>query len=236
MELKERQKSILNAIIREYVRTARPIASKDLALRFHSRMSPATIRNEMLALDEYGFLEQPHTSAGRIPTDQGYRFFVDNLISRFFLDDEDEKMLKRTFAIHSADEFVREFSKLAAQISGTFAAAGLFEEDTFYDTGFSEILEEPEFQDIHQLRSFGKLVDALDEEIPSFLEDDDLTGEQIYIGEENPWEEARDYAFFIAPWEHPRGFRGFLTLIGPKRMNYTKNISLIRFIQDVDYD
>ena len=77
--LKERQKSILNAAIREYIHTARPVASRDLVRKFQLGVSPATVRNEMLSLNELGYLEQPHTSAGRIPTDQGYRFFVDNL-------------------------------------------------------------------------------------------------------------------------------------------------------------
>lgn len=80
--LTERQKTILLVIIREYIDAALPVGSKRLVERYHLDFSPATIRNEMAALTEMGYLRQPHTSAGRIPTEEGYRFFVSAMIDQ----------------------------------------------------------------------------------------------------------------------------------------------------------
>lgn len=223
--LDERQKSILNTAIREYIRTARPIASRELVGHLRMDLSPATVRNEMLELDELGYLKQPHTSAGRIPTDQGYRFFVDNLISQFALNDREEKLLGSVFGIDEEDEFVKEFSKAISQISGAFAAAGVFDEEVFYDTGFSKIADEPEFSDFDSFKNFGRLVDMLDEEVREVFDED--SDEMIFIGNENPLKEARECAMIISSWKHPRGFEGFFTIIGPKRTNYSKHKAVI---------
>ena len=76
--LDRRKATILRAVVREYVRTGQPVGSKTLVQRYRLKFSPATIRNEMAVLEELGFIKQPHTSAGRIPSDLGYRWFVDN--------------------------------------------------------------------------------------------------------------------------------------------------------------
>jgi len=75
-ELTERQQTILLLLIRDYIETAQPVGSKRLVERFHLALSPATVRNEMAALTEMGYLRQPHTSAGRVPAEEGYRVFV----------------------------------------------------------------------------------------------------------------------------------------------------------------
>lgn len=83
----ERQKRILHAIIVDYISTAEPVGSRTIARKYNLGVSPATIRNEMSELEEAGYLEQPHTSAGRIPSDLGYRFYVDALMEPVLLDD-----------------------------------------------------------------------------------------------------------------------------------------------------
>ena len=78
--LTDRQQTLLLLVIRDYIETAQPVGSKRLVERYHLDLSSATIRNEMAALTEMGYLRQPHTSAGRVPTPKGYRFFVDSLM------------------------------------------------------------------------------------------------------------------------------------------------------------
>lgn len=82
MELSERKQQILKAIIAEYIRTAEPVGSKALSELPELSFSSATIRNEMSELEEMGYLEKPHTSAGRVPSHKGYRFYVDHLMRR----------------------------------------------------------------------------------------------------------------------------------------------------------
>jgi heat-inducible transcriptional repressor len=81
-ELTERQQTILLLLIRDYIETAQPIGSKRLVERFHLDLSPATVRNEMSALTEMGYLRQPHTSAGRVPAEEGYRVFVGQMMHK----------------------------------------------------------------------------------------------------------------------------------------------------------
>ena len=89
------------------------------------------------------------------------------------------------------------------------------------------MLNEPEFQDIDRIKQFGRLIDLLDEDMQSLTEDEE---EKIFIGGENPLKEARPYTMMITHWRHPKGFDGFLAIVGPRRMNYQKNISLIRYL------
>ena len=146
MQLKERQQSILGAIVREYVATARPVTSQAIGMRERDLgVGAATIRNEMLCLDELGYLEQPYTSSGRVPTDKGYRFFVDHLADNFEVSRRARGKVRELFA-ESDDEdiFVKEFSRAISRMTGAFTAAGLFDDELFYDVGFSQILKEPE--------------------------------------------------------------------------------------------
>ena len=81
MDLNERKLKILQAIIHDFVTTAEPVGSRTLSKKYELGVSPATIRNEMSDLEDLGYIVQPHTSAGRIPSDKGYRFYVNNLIA-----------------------------------------------------------------------------------------------------------------------------------------------------------
>lgn len=226
--LKERQKTILDAVVQEYIKTARPVASRGLIREFDLDMSPATIRNEMLQLDDFGYLEQPHTSAGRIPTDKGYRFFVDHLLQDFSLSVAEERLINRVFKMKEEDIFVREFSRVLSHVSETFAAVGILGENIFYESGFSEILEEPEFHDPECVKSFGRFVDFLDDEVKSMLPQ--IKNNQLFIGRENPLKDALDYSMALSTWVHPRGFRGYFTLVGPKRTNYHRHKAIIKSV------
>ena len=232
--LKERQKSILEATISEHLKTARPVASQELAHCFGLKVGPATVRNEMLKLDKLGYLEQPHTSAGRVPTDKGYRFFVDNLLEDIGLSEREQKIIRKVFSdLDGEEEFTKELSKTISQLTGSLAAAGLSDDEVFYEAGFSEVLKEPEFQAAEHIQRFGRLVDSLEENIRDFFEDFNEEGEQIFIGGENPIKEAQNCAMTFSTWEHPRGFKGFISIVGPKRTDYQKKVSLIRYLKEL---
>lgn len=227
--LKARQKSILDAIIQEYIKTARPVASQELADIFKPNVSPATIRNEMLKLDDLGYLEQPHISAGRIPTDKGYRFFVDNLTDDAIIGKNELKLINKLLSCDE-EEFAKELAKTASYLSGTFAFTGLFEEDSFFESGLATILEEPEFEDRENIKTFGRLIDLLNDNIKNLLKGT-AEEERIFIGGENPLKEAKSCAVIISSWHHPEGFDGFLAMISPKRTNYRKHKTLVKAIK-----
>ena len=113
-ELTERQKIILSLVIHEYTRTANPVGSKNLVRQYHLDYSPATVRNELAALTEAQFLSQPYTSAGRVPTEKGYRYFVSGLIQMRELPEETRRRIEHQFS--QAQQGMDGWIKLAASI------------------------------------------------------------------------------------------------------------------------
>ncbi|HIV63060.1 MAG TPA: heat-inducible transcriptional repressor HrcA [Candidatus Butyricicoccus avistercoris] len=125
MELSERKKQILKAIIGDYILTAEPVGSKALAARPELKFSSATIRNEMSELEEMGYLEKPHTSAGRIPSPLGYRLYVDELMDSYDISDKDippiEAMLKGK--AKELDRLIQEAGRLVSSLTNYASVA-----------------------------------------------------------------------------------------------------------------
>lgn len=113
-DLTERQKTLLMLVIRDYIETAQPVGSKALVERYHLDLSSATVRNELSTLDEMGYLRQPHTSAGRIPTEEGYRFFVGQMMHQAELPEAIQHTISHQF--YQARPDVDQWMTLAASI------------------------------------------------------------------------------------------------------------------------
>jgi heat-inducible transcriptional repressor len=112
--LTERQQFILRLVIQEYVKSATPVGSKVIATNYNLGVSPATIRNEMAMLEELGYLTHPHTSAGRIPTELGYRYFVEKLMEQVDLPVEEQRMISHQF--HQARLELDQWLRLSAAV------------------------------------------------------------------------------------------------------------------------
>ncbi|MDO4750193.1 MAG: heat-inducible transcriptional repressor HrcA [Eubacteriales bacterium] len=125
MELSERKKKILSAVVEEYIERAEPVGSKTLAQAAGLKLSSATIRNELAELTAMGYLEQPHTSAGRIPSPQGYRLYVDELMMRQRLSQEETERINDTLnqKIQQLDRLMADVGRLTAQLTNYPALA-----------------------------------------------------------------------------------------------------------------
>lgn len=118
MILTGRKKKILEAIIEDYIATAEPVGSRTLAKNYNLGISPATIRNEMADLEEMGYLEQPHTSAGRVPSDKGYRLYVDEiLMNRRILHSSNVTFNMKTLRGGGVDKLLRETLKIISDLT-----------------------------------------------------------------------------------------------------------------------
>lgn len=119
MDLGNRKRLILQAIIEDYINTAEPVGSRTISKRYLTGTSPATIRNEMSDLEEMGFIEQPHTSSGRIPSDKGYRLYVDKIMKQNTVNDAQREMIKNEFldTLGEIDKLVKHASKLLSQMT-----------------------------------------------------------------------------------------------------------------------
>ncbi|MFA6978072.1 MAG: heat-inducible transcriptional repressor HrcA [Ignavibacteriaceae bacterium] len=121
--LNEREKNILRLIIQQFILTASPVGSRNISKRFQVGLSPATVRNIMADLEESGFINHPHTSAGRMPTDKGYRVYVDSLMELEHLNKIDQRKIKHSFEqqFSEAEELLSLTSKLLSSITNQIA-------------------------------------------------------------------------------------------------------------------
>lgn len=229
-----RQKKVLASIVELYTETALPVSSQGLLARFSFDVSSATLRNDMVALEEEGYLYQPHISAGRIPTDKGYRFYVEEMMGDQELSREEQMRLKQELLMMQAKQtrLSRTTAKLLSVLSGNLAVTGNIEKDEFYDFGIKELIEAPEFKELDELCRMVETLDSLDEKFDALLaklKDDDV---RIFIGEENPIADmSKNCSIMVAPYRNKEGERGVLAIIGPKRMKYAKNKSLLEYVK-----
>lgn len=225
--MSDRQKAILYAAIEAYIRNAEPVGSHLLAEKYDFGVSPATLRSEFADLEEAGYLAQPHTSAGRVPTDKGYRFFVDELIKRRL---EENRKARETFRrlLQTVDEEYELYSELAralAELSGNAVLSGPRGGRALFKSGITEVLRQPELEDPRFRAHFGDIVDSFEQHVDALLK---MAGGEpsVFIGKENPFSSARDFSMMISSCKTPSG-EGVVVIFGPKRMNYRKNLGLL---------
>lgn len=231
--MNSRQEKILATVIEEYTQTAVPVGSQILVSKYGFDVSPATIRNDMMSLEEEGYLYQPHISAGRIPTDKGYRYFVEEMMGDKELSKEEQQKMQREFLKLKAQNtrLTKTTAKLLSHVSGNFAISGLIDNDEFADFGIRELMEAPEFQELDEMCRLVEVLDYMDERFDQLAQElgDDET--KIFIGKENPIREISNCSMIVSPYRLKSGEKGILALIGPKRMKYAKNKSMIEYMK-----
>lgn len=228
MPITERQKLILDKIVEEHIDSALPIGSQLIEEKYSFGVSPATIRIEMQKLTDNGYLCQPHTSAGRVPTDKAYRFFVDEFSNKRF-SDSDRKLLNEIDRIEKevkdSLKFVQILTKKIADLTSSLTISYLSDESVILKEGWEEVLKEPEFKDSDYFLKFIEMMGDWEEEIEHL----DIPSEiKVYIGKENPLPKARDFSSIISPCYFAQNREGIIVILGPKRMACPKNISLIK--------
>jgi heat-inducible transcriptional repressor len=122
-QLTERRRQLLRVIVQEYVEAAKPIGSETIVAKHQLGVSPATVRNEMAVLEQLGLIRQTHTSAGRVPSDEGYRYYVEHLLEEPMLSIEEERMIRHQF--HQVQLALDEWMRLTASIMARTALARL---------------------------------------------------------------------------------------------------------------
>lgn len=232
-EITSRQAKILAAIVKENCDTGVPVASKDLVDKDYFDLSGASIRNEMQVLEKLGYIKQPHTSAGRVPTDMGFRYFVSELMERVKLSMKEQERLRREVGMLQAAqvEMSRKLAKLTADISGG-ASFALFPEDSS-TVGISNLLSNPQLSS-DDAKAVAQFFDNIDEKAPELLREfSGSDAPKTVIGseiKEIPLSKESDYSMIVSGLSLPSGKKGVLGLIGPKAMKYEKNLSLMEYI------
>lgn len=227
-DLTPRQIDILKNIVREYIDTAEAVGSETLEKKYDLGISPATIRNEMAEMVKLGYLSKPHSSAGRIPTSRAIKFYINELMKEKEMSVAEEVEAKEKIwdLREGRERFLREATHELAQKTKSLAVATTDEGDTYY-SGYSNILEMPEFYDIDITKNllnildnatyFDRILQKLEDECSVFLEDD--------------FEEAllKPYGFVFSGFETRGHHKGTIGIIGPARMQYDSVIPVVRY-------
>lgn len=218
--------AILVAIIEQYAEVAVPVGSVTLAKLFG--VSSATIRSEMAKLEELGLITQPHTSAGRIPTDRGYRFYVNQLTEAESDDlpiDRSARAIEARVQTHvdRADRAIRSAVDSLVELTQNMGLATIGDE--LYLSGMGHLFSHPEFSDGRHVQSVARLIDNLE---PWLREASPNEPINVYIGSENPIGKSSGASLIISRFCSPYSNRSYIGVLGPTRQDYARSMRLVR--------
>lgn len=220
-----RQAKILAAIIEEYAEIATPVGSVTLAKLFD--VSSATIRADMVSLERLGLIEQPHISAGRVPTDTGYRWYVNNLQTgqENLLPTESETTRALNVRVRDAGEpsqAIRSAVDSLVQLTGNAGLATIGSQ--LYTNGLTNLFTQPELTNIDTTREVAYLLDNLE---PWLRETAPRKPISVFIGQENPIGKSSGCSLIISRYRSPYSDRSYVGVIGSTRQNYRQAMSLV---------
>ena len=234
-----RQGKLLNILIDNYIKTAEPVSSKALVKSGPFSLSSATIRHEMNALEKAGYLTHLHTSSGRVPTSKAYRLYVDNLMADpgIYVPETTKKKIHKAISDASNDpeELNRVVANIVSVLSDNIVVTNVKDSDNFYKTGLSGLFEFPEFREFERVFNVASVFDHFDTMFSRIenaffgIDESDIT---VLIGAESQIKNMKEEAVILVRYPLPNRKTGSMTIIGPKRMDYEKNIGLARYVVD----
>lgn len=219
----ERQQAILLAVVEQYAEVASPVGSSLLAKLFN--VSSATVRAEMAELERLGYIDQPHTSAGRVPTDKGYRYYVNHLSEQVVSVEErrgEKAIATRISAGGLPERTIRNAVDTLVELTHNLGLATIG--DQLYMSGLSNLFGQPEFMHPGQVQEVARLLDNLEPWLKEAAPNDPLS---VYIGRENPIGRGAGCSLIISRFRSPYSDRSYIGVLGPTRQSYRDVTALV---------
>lgn len=220
----ERQKDILLAIVEQYAEVASPVGSSLLAKLFD--VSSATVRAEMAELERMGYISQPHTSAGRVPSDMGYRYYVNHLSEQAPSDDErrgERAIATRISSGGMPERTIRNAVDTLVELTSNLGLATIG--DQLYMSGLSNLFGQPEFMHPAQVQEVARLLDNLEPWLREAAPNKPLS---VYIGRENPIGRGAGCSLIISKFRSPYSDKSYIGVLGPTRQSYRDVMGLVQ--------
>jgi heat-inducible transcriptional repressor len=230
-----RRNEVLATTVELYLNHAAPIGSDILHQTRKFDCSPATLRNVLADLEDLGYLTHPHTSAGRIPTDKGYRYYIDFIMEKSNLAPNEQAYLRKIceYRIKSINDILEEVSRLVSDLTHYASLIYLTApESKLSYGGLSYILDQPEFNNVLKARAILNLLEKRDK-LLDLVEREFEGPSKVYIGKESECEEIKDCSLVISRTGKKKGRKGKLGVLGPKRMAYKKVIPLVDYLSEL---
>jgi len=219
----DRKQTLLQFIVEEYIGTAEPVGSSFATKNGALDVSAATIRNEMHDLEEAGYLTHPHTSAGRVPTEKGFQYYVDTIMKPQDVDKAVQKKVQNAVSsVADSREQIKNVAKVVAEYLSCSVIVA-FNPTSVYYTGISHLFAQPEFRDSAYTVNISKIFDHCEEHIDEIYS---LIGEgsaEVLIGENNPFGSSCGFV-------GTRVGETLFTVLAPIRMDYARAVGLLTYI------
>jgi heat-inducible transcriptional repressor len=221
--MEKRLERVLTCLIEDYIKTAEPVSSQALVNEHAFNVSSATIRNWFALLEQEGYLIQPHTSAGRIPSEEAYTWYVQHLTKQK-LTGADAHKIHDVVASHDAQERTKQIAKTCVELTKIAVLVGMSESDTYY-TGLSELFSKPEFNDWSRVISMSSVLDQLDQRLNE-LRKRSYTDPTVLLGEACPFGNACGSILLSFP------DNTLFVFLGPIRMDYKRAKNVMTSVHD----
>ncbi len=229
----DRRHEVLKAIVKHFINTAEPVGSQTILVSYKFSVSPATIRNDMASLEKEGLIYQPHTSSGRVPTDHGYRVFIDEMADYEAAEKKALQVLKQVtqqYKVEKVKNRIYDAVELIARSTDNVSFATLPNSRTFY-LGLANVLRQPEF--LNDAIRASQVIEVLEksDRFIGILHDLEITDSvRTFIGKENLLEQIQSCSLMVSQYNID-GFKGFIGILGPTRMNYPFNRVIIEDVK-----
>lgn len=233
VDYESRRRAILAATINRYIREAEPVSSEEIAGDFD--LSSATVRNIFAELEDANYLTHPYTSGGRIPTNRGYRYYVDSLLSQMELLEEEKERITVEYRkkITRIEDILDKTSELLSSITRYAGITYLPEwQDRFFYKGISLILNQPEFRDYQKIRLLIRFIEEK-QYLLNVINRDFTDKVKVYIGEELGCAEMEDCSLVVSSYRLKDKTSGRLAVLGPMRMEYKHTITVLGYTSDL---
>jgi transcriptional regulator of heat shock response len=229
--MNERQSQVLKAIVEEFVKTHEPVASGQVVEMLPFEVSSATVRNDMTELAEAGLIAQPHTSAGRVPTEEGYRAYIQATMheQKELSLRQRETLLAHFKKLKTLQERFREAAKMLSEMSGSVGLL-IDESNQVYMSGLSKLPQLPEFRDLDFGEDFMALLEDPAVQMKKLTKEVAETARpQVLLGSDNP---LADKASIVITKFGPNG-KQIISVVGPVRMHYGKALPAMEYITKI---
>ena len=225
-----RQSQLLNLVIESHITTAEPIGSKFLVSKSGLDWSEATVRNDLRALEDEGFLTHPHTSAGRIPTEKGYRFYVDSLdLAKAKISKKEndvfEKIRNEKSKIKDKEQSEKYLARELSEMTGETVILAFGPEKVYY-TGLSNLFSKPEFGELSLVADVSQIFDHCEECLKTFFDEVEIAP-KCFVGAQH------GFGKMLSVLSFRFGEESLFALLGPLRMNYARNFGLVNKVKEL---
>ncbi len=229
-----RKDKVLAIVVDEYIKHVSPVGSSLIVQQYHLDLSPATVRNILAELEEDGFLSHPHTSAGRVPTQRGYRYFVDNLMNEIQLLKEEKDRVQTEYrqGMRELEKLLEKTSEVISDLTHYTSIVSIDGDDRVFCKGISFVAGYPEFHDftrikqiLHALEERERILEVINRDLGKKI--------QIYIGSELAYKEIDGCSLAISSFKKVNGPSGRIAVLGPTRMDYERVVCALEYISQI---